>query len=55
MFTVKDGFKLGLGMLMAREVWAFITTIVLHVKHQVEKSQKDQPKQDKIVVLDQEA
>lgn len=55
MFTVKDGIKLGLGMLMARQAWLFTRTVVLHFKHQVEKSQKDQPEQDKITVLDEES
>ena len=55
MLTVKDGIRLGLGMLMAREAWLFTRTVVLHLKHQVEKSQEDQPEQDKITVLNKES
>ena len=55
MLTVKDGIKFGLGMLLARTAWSFVTTLVLHLKHQVEKSQKDKPEQDKITVLNKES
>lgn len=55
MLTVKDGIKLGFGMLLARTAWSYVTTLVLHLKRQVEKSQKDQPEQDKITVLNKES
>lgn len=59
MLTVKDGIKFGFGMLLARTAWSYVTTLVLHYskqfKRQVEKSQKDQPEQDKITVLNKES
>lgn len=59
MLTVKDGIKLGFGMLLARTAWSYVTTLVLHYskqfKHQIKKSQTDEPEQDKITVLNKES
>lgn len=54
MFTVKDGIKLGFGMLLVHGAWMFIEEKIdetLNPKHPIENGQTAKPEQDKIVVL----
>lgn len=41
MLRVRDGFKFGFGMLLAREVWLTIVHYVLYLKRQIKNSQKN--------------
>lgn len=59
MLRIRDGINFGIGMLLARTAWSFVTTLVLHYskqfKRQIKKSQTDEPEQDKITVLNKES